>query len=70
MRITSSERKLGEWKRVRVVDVAAREICGEPFDLGEFLRCWAVILDTIEGGATTRIYSDSRRDFGENRLDA
>ena len=54
MRITSSERKLGEWRRVRVVDCAAREICGEPFDLLEFLRSWAVILDTLEAHGVDR----------------
>ena len=54
MRIASSERKLGEWKRVRVMDVAAREVCGEPFDLPRFLRCWAVILDTLEAHGVDR----------------
>ena len=49
-RITSSQRKLGEWKRTRVMDIAAREICGEPFTLPAFCRAWAQVADAIEAG--------------------
>ena len=54
MRITSSERKLGEWKRVRVIDCAAVELCGDVFDLQRFCAAWVAILDTLEAHAVDR----------------
>ena len=52
--MTGSERKLAEWRRIKVIDVAARELCRGPFTVADFCRCWSVILDTLEAHGVDR----------------